>query len=159
MPLRRALPRPRGCGRGPAGDLARLAQDDADHARPAATLGRSHQHVSGVERVAGLHAADPGVLGDQVVPVRHLSRSRTGLELGLRQLDQQTKLLRLLDAALAFPELERAAHDAAVLTGKQVTFSARGNVKLDAHVLSPLRGALLHLVRNAVAHGIEPALT
>jgi two-component system chemotaxis sensor kinase CheA len=89
---------------------------------------------------------------------RRIMALADSLELGLRQLDQQTKLLRLLDAALAFPELERAAHDAAVLTGKQVTFTARGNVKLDGHVLSPLRGALLHLVRNAVAHGIEPPL-
>ena len=78
------------------------------------------------------------------------------LELQLRRLGQQLGVLRLIEASRAFPELERAAHDAAVFTDKQIAFAVRGGgVKLDGHVLSPLRGALLHLVRNAVAHGIE----
>jgi two-component system chemotaxis sensor kinase CheA len=78
------------------------------------------------------------------------------IDLELRRLSQQTGVLRLLNASAAFPELERAARDAAALTDKDVTLSARGGaVKIDGHVLSPLRGALLHLVRNAVAHGIE----
>jgi two-component system chemotaxis sensor kinase CheA len=87
---------------------------------------------------------------------RRLTTLSDSLELSLRRLSDKASVLRLLDSAMAFPELERAAHDAAALTGKQVSFTARGgNVKLDGHVLSPLRGALLHLVRNAVAHGVE----
>jgi len=87
---------------------------------------------------------------------RRFTTFADALELGLGRLGQQANVLRLLDASMAFPELERAAHDAAVLTGKQVSFTTRGgDLKLDGHVLSPLRGALLHLVRNAVAHGIE----
>lgn len=87
---------------------------------------------------------------------RRFTTFADALELGLSRLGQQANVLRLLDASMALPELERAAHDAAVLTGKQVSFTARGgDLKLDGHVLSPLRGALLHLVRNAVAHGIE----
>jgi len=87
---------------------------------------------------------------------RRFTTLSDSLELALRRLSDKASVLRLLDASMAFPELERAAHDAAALTGKQVSFTARGgNVKLDGHVLSPLRSALLHLVRNAVAHGVE----
>ena len=87
---------------------------------------------------------------------RRFTTFADALELGLGRLGQQASVLRLLDASMAFPELERAAHDAAALTGKEVAVTTRGgDLKLDGHVLSPLRGALLHLVRNAVAHGIE----
>ncbi|HET7542847.1 MAG TPA: ATP-binding protein, partial [Polyangiaceae bacterium] len=96
-------------------------------------------------------------LADQIAErERRFTTLSDSLELSLRRLSDKASVLRLLDASMAFPELERAAHDAAALTGKQVSFTARGgNVKLDGHVLSPLRGALLHLVRNAVAHGVE----
>ena len=40
--------------------------------------------------------------------------------------------------------------------GKQVDFvTAGGEHRLDAHVLAAVRDALLQVVRNAVAHGIE----
>ncbi|MFZ5889509.1 MAG: hybrid sensor histidine kinase/response regulator [Myxococcota bacterium] len=87
---------------------------------------------------------------------RRLTTLADSLELALRRLGRKMNVLRLFDASLAFAELERATYDAAALTGKSVSFTARGGgVKLDGHVLSPLRGALQHLVRNAVAHGIE----
>ena len=64
--------------------------------------------------------------------------------------------LRLLPASLLFPTLERAVRDAAETLGKQVSFvTSTGEQRLESHVLSALGEALLHLVRNAVAHGIE----
>ncbi len=64
--------------------------------------------------------------------------------------------LRLVPASTLFDALERTALDAARSLGKSVAFSARGGeARIDAHVLGPLREALLHAVRNAVAHGIE----
>src|SRR6185436_1907035 len=51
---------------------------------------------------------------------------------------------------------ERVARDTARAVGKRVVFEARGgDVRLDAHVLEVIRGALVQMVRNAVAHGIE----
>jgi two-component system chemotaxis sensor kinase CheA len=62
----------------------------------------------------------------------------------------------LLPASAIFSPLERAARDAAQSLGKQVRFAATGGtIRLDAHVLTGLREALLHIVRNCVAHGIE----
>jgi two-component system chemotaxis sensor kinase CheA len=55
-----------------------------------------------------------------------------------------------------FPSLERAVRDAAQSLQKEVFFESFGGAnRLDAHVLAELRNALLHVVRNAVAHGIE----
>ena len=67
-----------------------------------------------------------------------------------------TSRLRLLSAGTIFPLLQRAVRDAAQSLGKSVLFeSSGGEIRLDAHVLAALRDALLHVVRNAVAHGIE----
>lgn len=64
--------------------------------------------------------------------------------------------LRLAPTRALFTSLERAARDAAAALGKLVEFRATGgDDRLDVGVLSPLRKALLHVVRNAVAHGIE----
>jgi two-component system chemotaxis sensor kinase CheA len=66
--------------------------------------------------------------------------------------------LRLLPARTVFGPLERAARDAARSLGRSVAFEAAGgDLRVDAHVLAAVRDALVQLVRNAVAHGIEPA--
>ncbi len=75
----------------------------------------------------------------------------------LLQAREQANRLRLLPAGAIFAPLERSARDAAQSLGKRVEFhSSGGETRLDAHILSALREALLHVVRNAVAHGIEP---
>src|ERR1035438_3532103 len=63
---------------------------------------------------------------------------------------------RLIPAQTVFPSLERSVRDAAQTLGKRVVFEASGGeVRLDANVLASLRDALMHVVRNAVAHGVE----
>ncbi|HEY3973651.1 MAG TPA: response regulator [Candidatus Sulfotelmatobacter sp.] len=82
-----------------------------------------------------------------------------GVERAQRDLNQsweRANRLRLMPAATIFSPLARAIRDAAVALGKEVQFyPSGGHVRLDAHVLVLLHEALLHLVRNAVAHGIE----
>ncbi|MEN3306413.1 MAG: two-component system, chemotaxis family, sensor kinase CheA [Micromonosporaceae bacterium] len=66
--------------------------------------------------------------------------------------------LRLAPAGTMFAALHRAAHDTAARQGKRVVFETRGGeLRLDPQVLSAVHGALVHVVCNAVAHGIEPA--
>lgn len=75
----------------------------------------------------------------------------------LAQVRDAANRLRLLPASVIFGSLQRAARDAAQLSTKNVVFHASGgDQRLDAHVLDALRDALAHLIRNAVAHGIEP---
>ena len=67
-----------------------------------------------------------------------------------------THRLRLIPAQTVFASLARSVRDAAQTLGKRVAFDASGGeVRLDANVLASLRDALMHVVRNAVAHGVE----
>ncbi len=104
-------------------------------------------------RFRSLHARlKAGLEGAQ----RELRRSadRAERELGLA-LDT-ARQMRLVTAGSIFPVLERAARDAGRSLEKEVRFEAAGGEhRVDAHVLAGLREALLHLVRNAVAHGLE----
>jgi len=75
----------------------------------------------------------------------------------LRQVRDAAEQLRLVPASTVFAALERTARDAAQALGKRVRFEGRGGgVRLEAEVLGGVQPALVQLVRNAVAHGIEP---
>ena len=75
----------------------------------------------------------------------------------LRQLREGVERLRLVPAANLFTALERMVLDTARAQSKQVTFKGSGgDIRLDAQVLDAIAGALVQIVRNAVAHGIEP---
>ena len=64
--------------------------------------------------------------------------------------------LRLLPAESMFAGLLRTVRDATATLGKQAQLETHGgDIRLDAFMLSTLRDALLQLVRNAVAHGLE----
>jgi two-component system, chemotaxis family, sensor kinase CheA len=86
-----------------------------------------------------------------------------GMDLVYREVAQVRRTaeqLRLTPASTMFTALERAARDAAQTLGRAVVFEGRGgDVRLDAHVLGAVQGALVQVVRNAVAHGIEPEAT
>lgn len=97
---------------------------------------------------------------DLDVGLRHLSR-RFADDLGrLRQVAapleaaiRQAGMLPFLDISHA---LERATLDLARQFGKRIAFVVTGgHVEFDRAVLEALRSPLLHLIRNAVDHGIE----
>jgi two-component system chemotaxis sensor kinase CheA len=67
-----------------------------------------------------------------------------------------THRLRLIPAQSVFASLSRSVRDAAQTLGKRVAFDTNGGeIRLDANVLASLRDALMHVVRNAVTHGVE----
>lgn len=74
----------------------------------------------------------------------------------LRQLRDATEGLRLVAVDNVLMALQRTARDSARTLSKPVTFeSSGGDIRLDADVLGIIQGALIQIVRNAVAHGIE----
>jgi two-component system chemotaxis sensor kinase CheA len=93
-----------------------------------------------------------------------LAKAERSLTSSLEQAERETSevgdrasQLRLLPASTMFPTLERAVRDAAQSLNKAVRFeTSGGDQRLEAHVLLALRDGLLHVVRNAVAHGVEP---
>jgi two-component system chemotaxis sensor kinase CheA len=93
----------------------------------------------------------------------HIQRLERNFAPGIDQVETEfaqvrdaANRLRLLPAASVFASLERVARDAAQSLHKEVLFVAVGGAnRMDTHVLMALRDALPHVVRNAVAHGIE----
>jgi len=84
---------------------------------------------------------------------------------GLEQLLQNTKELqesvmriRMLPIGFAFNRFPRMIRDLATKTGKQVELKLSGEqTELDKNVMEQISDPLVHLVRNAIDHGIEPA--
>ncbi|RZA18350.1 MAG: hypothetical protein EOP10_21220 [Proteobacteria bacterium] len=73
-----------------------------------------------------------------------------------RELQLQTMGLRLTDIGRLFQKLERTARDLAVDQGKSIRIDLQGSdVELDKNVIERVSDALVHMVRNAVDHGIE----
>src|SRR6185369_13016908 len=102
------------------------------------------------------------IAADLTVELTALGRSLTRtVEQTARELQQvrnSAERLRLVAAASMFPALRRAVRDVADEQSKRVTFEGRGgDVRLDPKVITEVHNALLHAVRNAVAHGTEPA--
>ncbi len=88
--------------------------------------------------------------------VRDLSRDIERVQVAIAEVDEVAHTIRLVPTQTIVPALDRAVRDAAGELGKVVDFEVRGaEVRLDAPVLAAIRDALLHVVRNAVAHGIE----
>jgi two-component system chemotaxis sensor kinase CheA len=80
-------------------------------------------------------------------------------ELGrvLDELQDKTTRARMVPVATLAEPLHRAVRDLARGLGKQVRWELRGgDTELDRGVLDQLADPLLHLVRNAVDHGVEP---
>lgn len=88
---------------------------------------------------------------------RNLGATVDQMDRELRQLRDAAERLRLVSAGSLFTALERTARDSARALSKQVTFEGKGgDIRLDSHVIETVQGALIQIIRNAVAHGVEP---
>ena len=84
---------------------------------------------------------------------------------GLEQLLQNTKELqesvmriRMLPISFAFNRFPRMIRDLSIKTGKKVDLQVHGeSTELDKTVMEQISDPLVHLVRNAIDHGIETA--
>lgn len=66
--------------------------------------------------------------------------------------------LRMVPLDSVFRRLQRVARDTAEALGKQVTFEVRGGeTQIDKRVADELINPLVHMLRNSIDHGIEPA--
>lgn len=78
------------------------------------------------------------------------------LSRSLNDLQDRTMRTRMVPVATITDRLQRAVRDLARAQGKDISWDARGtDTELDRGVLNQLSDSLLHLVRNAVDHGIE----
>jgi two-component system chemotaxis sensor kinase CheA len=88
---------------------------------------------------------DPGTVDE----LRDLSRL-------LNELQERAIRARMVPFTTMSDVLQRAVREAGRATGKHLRWEARGDdTELDRGVLAQLADPLLHLIRNAVDHGIE----
>ncbi|WP_295443109.1 response regulator [uncultured Thiodictyon sp.] len=84
-----------------------------------------------------------------------LAQQQIKLSQELRQLTMAT---RLVPVSSVVGRLQRAVRQTCRATGKEGELKVQGNeVQVDGDVLDRLMPALMHVVRNSVDHGIEPA--
>lgn len=121
-----------------------------------AGLASLRRSLGSIER-AGRSASPAAELRGLVAEgARGLSRGLDRVEGELSQVRAAGERLRLLPAGTLFNPLERAVRDAAQALGKRAAFKGDGGeIRLDGHVLGALQAALVQVVRNAVAHGLE----
>ncbi len=85
-------------------------------------------------------------------------RAQGRLSIALGQLDEAVLELRVMPFSSLAMRLPRVLRATAEAQNKQVTLEVRGEeVQIDRSLADLLADPLLHLVRNAVDHGIEPA--
>lgn len=134
-------------------------------------LGSVRRTMSLVERARALsaqitrqHAISPAQLKLATEEMHSLlSRIGSTISAGMQNIDRELRevrdaagRLRLVPISGIFNTLERTARDAAHSTGKQVEFVAMGGtVRIEGTILDTVQNALIQIVRNAVAHGIE----
>ncbi|MCU0513730.1 MAG: response regulator [Anaerolineae bacterium] len=87
---------------------------------------------------------------------QHLHRENSRLTTIADELQEQVRYLRMIPFQTIALPLERTVRDLSHSENKPITFIiSGGEVELDRKVLETLKDPLLHLLRNAIDHGIE----
>ncbi len=74
----------------------------------------------------------------------------------IKQMQEKTMSFRMIPVQTLFQRFHRIIHDISDATGKQIRLIITGGeVEIDKVVAEKLHEPLLHLVRNAIDHGIE----
>lgn len=109
------------------------------------------------EQVIMLSALD--FYKDDVIKHRdELTQSISALKKMTFDLQQATLNLRMVNLKTLFTKLERVVRDSAKATQKQIVCTVEGaEQELDKAILDQVSDPLVHMVRNAVDHGIENA--
>jgi two-component system chemotaxis sensor kinase CheA len=129
-----------------------LAEVLADRAMPAATAHGGDDAASARNRLFAEEL--------QRLIARLEQKLKAGVDQSARDVQQAyaaAERLRFVPCSAVLAGLERAVRDAAQALGKRAQVSLKGgDVRLDPQVLGLVQRALVQLLRNAVAHGIEP---
>ncbi len=101
-----------------------------------------------------LSEAGTGEQGTQLTPM--LVEKAQQLDRITRTLQKEALSARLVPVSTLFDRFPRAVRDIARAESKEVTLDVQGSeTELDKSVADRLHSPLLHLIRNAIAHGIE----
>ena len=111
--------------------------------------------------MGSLQASDDGsslqsLRGNMVALISDFERDRLQLGYQAEDVYQRTMELRLLPLATITDEFERSLRNLARNLKKEVNFTVKGQeVELDRNMLDAVKPILLHVLNNAIDHGIE----
>ncbi len=89
---------------------------------------------------------------------RELEETSQAIERQLRELREGVMRVRMVPVRDLFARMRLVVRDLTRETGKEVDLAVVGEeTEIDKFVVERMADSLLHLVRNAVSHGIEPA--
>jgi two-component system chemotaxis sensor kinase CheA len=109
------------------------------------------------DSLAGLDTALQQVGIQAQVTLRHLTHDASALAGTVDSLLAAMRRLRLAPASTVLDLFPRMVHDLAREQGKEVEWVAQGaDQEVDRKILEQVKDPLIHLVRNAIDHGIEP---
>lgn len=130
-------------GRESADEISRLVRSELPADTDPAVLQRLRR---GTEHLAETLASAVDQVDSETT---HLARLADAIEGGIQE-------TRLLPMSMTFDRFARAVRDLARGEDKQVDLEIEGEtVRADKRVVEELQGPLMHLIRNAVDHGIE----
>jgi len=87
---------------------------------------------------------------------KQIRESNSRYSLTYFQLQDQVRALHLVPAATQLQPLARLVRDVALDLGKKVDFTIMGgDIEIDRPILEGIKDPLMHLLRNAIDHGIE----
>ncbi|MFH1869558.1 MAG: hybrid sensor histidine kinase/response regulator [Pseudomonadota bacterium] len=122
-----------------------------------AALERGHRRAGPSARHGAQHAAPQhfGVLLKRARNALFDDSARIEATVGL--LEDQVRNIRLLPLSTVFALFPRMVHDLAAAQHKQAELAlAGGDITVDKRILEEMKDPLMHLIRNAIDHGIEP---
>jgi two-component system chemotaxis sensor kinase CheA len=118
---------------------------------------RGRSNVAGARETADLEAGLQGLVQQADRLARGATAKHGVLERGVDDVVGGVRRLRLRAMSEVLEALPRAVRDIATRTGKRIDLQIEGDdIEADRIVIDALREPLLHLVRNAADHGIEP---
>jgi two-component system chemotaxis sensor kinase CheA len=149
---RRAVPRP------PHADAAPAAVQgpSLDSGSLQVPIERMDKLIRLVGEAAAAHLSIGHMLGTKLLRDPDTVGEYRDLTRILNQLQDVTMRTRMVPVGALSPSLRRAVREIARSTGKEVKWEVRGeDSEIDRGVLDRLGDPLVHLVRNAIVHGIE----
>lgn len=116
------------------------------------------EHKRRQSRSKVMDDADLASLGNLLQSVHDRMREDTArFDSTLDRLEEHVRDMRLLPLATVFNVFPRMVRDLGKELGKEVEFLIDGeDLTLDKHILEEIKDPLMHLLRNAIGHGIEP---
>jgi len=98
-----------------------------------------------------------GLHGTDSATARSISDAVANLDRLCAALQENAMSMRMVPAKVLFQRFPRIVRDVARSTGKKITLQMLGeDTELDKQIIESLADPLVHLVRNAADHGIEP---